>query len=130
MVALTNSFLIGAIATARVLLSIHRRDLSYPMVQTDRLTENKQGYLNLSGVPSANGAVYWKVRLASGSFALLRATAIAFTPQFQVASLTIETRVQNGTTLGLVQSLTLTPGGQITSVNDPRSFQFALRLRF
>lgn len=87
------------------------------LFQTDRLTENKQGYLNLSGVPSANGAVYWKVRLASGSFALLRATAIAFTPQFQVASLTIETRVQNGTTLGPVQSLTLTPGGQITSVN-------------
>jgi len=85
--------------------------------QTDRLVENKQAYLNLSGVPAANPAAYWKVRLANGGFALLHVTAIAFTPQFQVASLTIESRVQNGATLGAPQTLTLTPAGQVTSVN-------------
>lgn len=87
------------------------------LFQTDRLTENKQGYLNLSGVPSANSSAYWKLRLANGSFALLRATAIVFTPQFAVQSLTLEVRVQNGATLGAPQTITLTPAGQIVSVN-------------
>lgn len=85
--------------------------------QTDRLTENKQGYLNLSGIPSANAAAYWKVKLANGSYALLHVTAIAFTPQFAVQTLTLESRLQTGTTLGPVQSLTLTPAGQTVSVN-------------
>ncbi|MEQ1692435.1 MAG: HmuY family protein [Gemmatimonas sp.] len=96
------------------------RDAQIPadaQFQTDRLTENKQAYLNLSGVPSANAAAYWKVRLANGSFALLRATAIAFTPQFQVQSLTLESRVQTGATLGSTQTLTLTPAGQTTAVS-------------
>ena len=57
------------------------------------------------------------MRLANGGFAVLRPTAISFTPQFQVASLTIETRLQTGATLGAVQTLTLTPGGQVTSVS-------------
>jgi len=96
------------------------RDAQVPadsLFQTDRLTENKQGYLNLSGVPSANSAAYWKVRLANGTFALLRATAIAFTPQFQVQTLTLESRLQTGSTLGAPQTLTLTPAGQIVSFN-------------
>ncbi|MBL0171848.1 MAG: HmuY family protein [Gemmatimonadaceae bacterium] len=96
------------------------RDAQIPpddQFQTDRLTENRQGFLNLSGVPSANAAAYWKVRLANGSFALLRATAIAFTPQFQVQSLTLESRVQSGSTLGAPQTLTLTPAGQTTAVS-------------
>jgi hypothetical protein len=87
------------------------------LFQTDRLTENKQGYLNLSGVPSANTAAYWKVKVANGSYALLRAAAISFTPQFQVQSLTLESRLQTGTTLGPVQTLTIAPAGQIQSVN-------------
>jgi hypothetical protein len=85
--------------------------------QTDRLIENKQAYLNLSGVPSANASAYWKMRLANGTFAVFRVTAIAFTPQFQVSSLSIESRLQTGTTLGAVQTLTLTPAGQVTSVS-------------
>lgn len=85
--------------------------------QTDRLTENKTAYLNLSGVPTANASAYWKTRLSNGGFAVFRVTAVAFTPQFQVSSLTIESRVQTGATLGAVQTLTLTPGGQVTSLS-------------
>jgi hypothetical protein len=85
--------------------------------QTDRLTENKQGYLNLSGIPTANAAAYWKVKLANGTYAVLHATAISFTPQFQVQSFTLESRVQTGSTLGAVQTLTLTPAGQIQTIN-------------
>ncbi len=87
------------------------------LFQTDRLLENKQGYLNLNGVPSANPANYWKVKLAGGGFALVHATSIAFTPQFAVQTLTLESRVQSGTTLGAVQSLLLTPAGQTVSIN-------------
>ncbi len=87
------------------------------LFQTDRLTENKQGYLNLSGVPSANATAYWKVKLANGSYALIHATSIVFTPQFAVTSLTLETRIQTGTTLGAPQSMTLAPAGATTSVS-------------
>jgi hypothetical protein len=87
------------------------------LFKTDRLLENKQGYLNLNGVPTANAANYWKVKLAGGGFALLHATAIVFTPQFAVQSLTLEVRVQTGATLGPVQTLTLTPAGQTLSIN-------------
>ena len=85
--------------------------------QTDRLTENKQGYLNLNGVPTANSANYWKVRLAGGAYALLRATAIVFTPQFAVQSLTLESRLQTGAVLGAPQTLTITPANQVVSIN-------------
>jgi hypothetical protein len=87
------------------------------LFQTDRLTANPQAYLNLGGVPSANAAAYWKVRLANGTFALVRATAIAFTPQFQVQSLTLESRLQSGTTLGPTQTLSVTPAGQVTAIS-------------
>lgn len=85
--------------------------------QTDRLTENKQGYLNLSGIPSANPAAYWKVRLAGGGYATLHATNIVFTPQFAVQSLTLESRVQTGVVLGPPQSVLLTPNGQPVLIN-------------
>lgn len=87
------------------------------LFQTDRLTENKQGYLNLNGVPTANSANYWKVRLAGGAHALLRATAIVFTPQFAVQSLTLESRLQTGAVLGAPQTLTITPANQVVSIN-------------
>lgn len=85
--------------------------------QTDRLTENRQGYLNLAGVPTANSANYWKVRLANGGFGLLRATRIKFTPQFAVDTLYIESRLQTGTTLGAPQTLAIAPAGQVVSVS-------------
>lgn len=96
------------------------RDARVPadsLFQTDRLTENKQGYLNLNGIPTANSANYWKVRLAGGAYALLHATSIVFTPQFAVQSLTLESRVQTGAALGAPQTLTITPNNQIVSIN-------------
>jgi hypothetical protein len=73
----------------------------------DILAENTTAYLNFSGVPTANATRYWKVRTANGGFALVRVSAISFTPQFAVASLTLETRVQSGTTLGAAQTITV-----------------------
>jgi hypothetical protein len=98
------------------------RDAQIPsnlQFQSDRLTENSQGFLNFGGVPTANPALYWKLRLAGGAFALLRVTAIAFTPQFQVASLTLESRLQPSaaSSLGPVRTLTITPGGQPRSIS-------------
>jgi hypothetical protein len=71
----------------------------------DELAQNPQGYLTFGGVPTANAARWWKVRTASGGFAAFRVSAIAFTPQQQVASLTLEVRVQQGGALGAPQSL-------------------------
>jgi hypothetical protein len=83
----------------------------------DRLVENATGYLNLAGVPSANATAFWKVKLATGGFALLRVTAISFTPQFSLQSATIESRLQTGTTLGAPRTLVITPAGATASVN-------------
>jgi hypothetical protein len=85
--------------------------------QTDRLTENKQGYLNLSGIPTANPANYWKLRLANGSFAVFRATRIKFTQTFAVDTLYLESRLQTGTTLGAVRTLAITPTNQVRQIN-------------
>ena len=75
--------------------------------ESDRLVENTTGYLNLAGAPTANGTAYWKVRTAVGGFALVRVSAISMTPQFALQSVTIESRIQNGTTLGAAQTLTV-----------------------
>lgn len=83
----------------------------------DRLSENRQGFFNFGGIPTVNAANYWKLRLADGSFALLRATRIRFTQQFQVDTLYLETRLQTGTTLGPVQTLALTPTSQVRSIS-------------
>ncbi len=83
----------------------------------DRLLENRQGLFSFGGVPTANAANYWKLRLADGSFALLRATRIRFTPQFQVDTLYLETRLQTGTTVGAAQTLALTPQSQVRSIS-------------
>jgi hypothetical protein len=84
---------------------------------TDRLTENPQAHLIFGGAPRANTALYWKVRLANGAFGLFRVTAINYTPQFQVASLELESRLQTGSTLGPVQAFTITPNGAVTSIS-------------
>jgi hypothetical protein len=91
----------------------------------DGLVENATGYLNLAGVPSANGTAFWKVKLATGGFALLRVTAISFTPQFALQSATIESRLQSGTTLGAPRTLVVTPAGGPASVNLTTNAQVA-----
>ena len=85
--------------------------------QSDRLIENTTGYLNLGGVPTANGTAYWKVRTAGGGFALVRVSAIALSPQFALQSVTIESRIQTGATLGAPQTLTVPISGAPVSVS-------------
>lgn len=85
--------------------------------QTDRLTENKQGYLNLSGIPSANPANYWKLRLANGTFAVFRATRIKFTQTFAVDTLYLESRLQTGSTLGAAQTLAIAPANGVRQIS-------------
>lgn len=85
--------------------------------QTDRLTENRQAYLNLSGVPMANPANYWKLRLANERFAVFRATRIKFTQSFAVDTLYLESRLQTGNTLGAVQSLAIAPANGVRRIS-------------
>ncbi len=85
------------------------------LFQTDRLAVNPQAHLNLGGFPTANAANYWKVRRADGGYAVVRTTAISFTQQRAVQSITFEIRAQVGATLGAPQTLVLTPAGQTTS---------------
>ncbi|MBC8088459.1 MAG: HmuY family protein [Phycisphaerae bacterium] len=77
---------------------------------TDRLTENKYGYLNLGGTPTVNAANFWKVKTATGSYALVRVAAITL-PGSTLSGVAIESRLQNGTTLGSVQTLNVTFSG-------------------
>lgn len=85
--------------------------------QSDGLIQNATGYLNLGGVPTANAAAYWKVKLANGSFALMRVTGITMSQAFALTSVTIESRLQSGNTLGAVQSVTVPVSGAPVSVN-------------
>ena len=78
----------------------------------DRLVENAYGYLSLGGAPTANASAYWKVRTATGGFALMRVTAITLDPEtFALTSITVESRVQSGGTLGSAVTLTAPTGG-------------------
>lgn len=83
---------------------------------TEVVTENPQAHLILGATPRANDGQYWRVRLASGLFALYR-TQLIRTTGFFVDSLVIETRLQQGTTLGPVRRLALIPNGQPQHVN-------------
>jgi hypothetical protein len=84
---------------------------------SDELAEDAQGYLLFGGVPRANTALYWKTKLANGSFALFRIASINFTQTFQVSSLVIESRLQTGNTLGDIRTLTVVPNSQVTSIS-------------
>lgn len=73
--------------------------------KTDRLEENKYAYLNLAGAPTVNATNYWKIKMANGGYAVFHATAIAYNAQGDLTSLSLESRIQTGTTLGAVQTL-------------------------
>lgn len=77
---------------------------------TDRLTENKYGYLNLGGAPTVNAANYWKVKTSSGAYALVRISAITL-PGNALTAVIVESRMQTGTTVGAVQTLNVTFSG-------------------
>ncbi|MEP6764571.1 MAG: HmuY family protein [Gemmatimonadaceae bacterium] len=72
---------------------------------SDKLTENKNAYLNLNGAPTVAPANYWKIRTANGGYALVHATVVTYTQA--LTSITLETRVQTGTTLGAPQTATV-----------------------
>jgi hypothetical protein len=96
------------------------RDPNLPALSAfsaDRLTENRQGYLTLGGIPIANTSAYWKLKLATGGFALLRATRITFTRTFAVDSLVLESRLQVGNTLGAPRTLAIAPAGQAVAID-------------
>jgi hypothetical protein len=80
------------------------------LFRADRLIANTTAYLNLGGVPTANAAAYWKVRTANGGFAVVRVTGITISPQFALTSISLETRVQSGTTLGAPRAVTIPVG--------------------
>lgn len=80
---------------------------------SDKLTENKNAYLNLNGAPTVAPANYWKIKTANGGYALVHATVVKYTQA--LTSVTLETRVQTGTTLGAPQTVTVPVTG--ASVN-------------
>ncbi|MDZ7632002.1 MAG: HmuY family protein [Gemmatimonadaceae bacterium] len=83
----------------------------------DRLILNANAFLNVGGgAPTANAAAYWKVRRANGGFALVRVTAIAFTGR-ALSSVTFESRLQTGATLGAPQAFTIATGSAPLSID-------------
>lgn len=86
--------------------------------QSDRLFADEFGYLTLGGIPTANATAYWKVRTASGGHVLARVSAIVLSPPaFALTSITIETRAQNGGTLGAVETHTIAVAGAPVSID-------------
>ena len=60
---------------------------------------------------------YWKVKTANGGYAAFHATAIAYNAQGSLTSLSLETRVQTGATLGAVQTLTVPFAGVTKTIS-------------
>jgi len=85
--------------------------------RASRLVENRQGYLNLGGIPTANAGVHWKLKLATGGHALLRVTRITFTRTFAVDTLVVESRLQGGASLGAPRTLAIVPAGQPVAID-------------
>ncbi|WP_461412401.1 HmuY family protein [Gemmatimonas sp.] len=77
---------------------------------TDRLADSPQAHIVLGGVPVANAAQFWKVRLANGQFAVVRNARIKFTG-FVTDTIYLESRLQTGNALGAVQTLAVAPAG-------------------
>lgn len=96
------------------------RDAQIPAADqftTDRLAENQQGLIVLGGVPVANSAQFWKVRLANGQFGVVRATAIGFNQARATDSLVLESRLQTGAALGTTQRLVVAPAGVTRAIS-------------
>lgn len=81
------------------------------LFKAESLVENRNGWLNLAGAPTANATAYWKIRTASGAFALVRFTRITYTPQQSLDTVQLETRLETGGTLGAARPLTLKLNG-------------------
>ena len=86
------------------------------LFKADRLILNATGFLNLNGIPTANAAAYWKVRTATGGFALMRVTGTVLSPQFALTSVSFEVRHQTGNTLGTPTAFTIATGSSPVAV--------------
>jgi hypothetical protein len=116
----TNAEVLAFTRTSTLAAFDALRDAQVPvdsLFTTDRLAENPQGHIVLGGVPIANAAQFWKVRLANGQFAVVRSTVIAFNQARATDSLVLESRVQTGTTLGPVQRLVVAPAGVTRAIS-------------
>lgn len=84
---------------------------------TDSLANSPQSHLVIGGgVPTANAAQFWKVRLANGQFAVMRTSRIKFTG-FVTDTIYIESRLQTGNALGPVQTIAVAPGGVTRAIS-------------
>ncbi len=83
----------------------------------DALVEDNTAYASFAGAPSANPVAYWLVRTANGGYADMRITAIAYTPAGVLTSITVESRIQSGNTLGAVQQVTVPVAGATAAIS-------------
>jgi hypothetical protein len=84
---------------------------------TDSLANSPQSHLLIgAGVPTANAAQFWKVRLANGQFAVMRTARIKFTG-FVTDTIYIESRLQTGNVLGAVRTIAVAPGGVTRTIS-------------
>ncbi len=96
------------------------RDAQIPadsVFTTDRLAQNPQAHIVLGSVPVANAAQFWKIRLATGQFAVFRNAAIGFNRTRATDSIVLESRLQTGNSLGAVQRLAVAPAGAIRAIS-------------
>lgn len=80
---------------------------------SDKLTEDKNAYMNFSGQPAAAPLNFWKVKTANGGYALVHVTAVTYTQV--LTSVTFETRLQTGSTLGAPQTVVVPVGSTSTN---------------
>lgn len=83
----------------------------------DRLVEDNTAYVSFAGAPGANAAAYWKVRTASGGYAVMHITAITYDQTGSLTSITVESRLQTGTTLGAAQQATVPIAGAPVNIS-------------
>ena len=118
--AATNAQVLAFTNTSTLAAFDSVRDAQVPVdsaFKADRLIANANAFLNLgAGVPTANSAAYWKVKTATGGFALVRVTAITFAGR-ALTSVSFESRTQTGTTLGAPQAFTIATGSTPVAVS-------------
>lgn len=74
---------------------------------SETLLDAPNAFLNLGGAPTVNASAYWKVKTTSG-YATARVSSITLGAGFNLSALTIESRLESGSTLGATQSLPIT----------------------
>lgn len=116
----TNAEVLGFTRTSTLAAFDALRDAQVPadaQFATDSLADSPQAHLVIgAGIPTANAAQFWKVRLANGQFAVMRTSRIRFSG-FVTDTIYIESRLQTGNTLGSVQTIAVAPGGVTRAIS-------------